>query len=58
MSTYTVHVHAHFSIQRRPSGSSAYKWYKFDDGEVTEAKIEDEEVIAVTFDSIFKTLSL
>ncbi|KAL5475916.1 hypothetical protein EMCRGX_G025794 [Ephydatia muelleri] len=35
--------HYYSFVHIRPSGSSAYKWYKFDDGEVTEAKIEDEE---------------
>ena len=28
----------------RPPGSNTVKWFKFDDGEVTEAKIDDEEV--------------
>lgn len=28
----------------RPPGSNMIKWFKFDDGEVTEAKIDDEEV--------------
>ena len=28
----------------RPPGSNIYKWFKFDDGEVTEAKIDDDEV--------------
>ena len=30
----------------RPPGSNSVKWFKFDDGEVTEAKIDDEEVCA------------
>ena len=28
----------------RPPGSNAPKWFKFDDGEVSEAKLDDEEV--------------
>ena len=28
----------------RSQGSSSPKWYRFDDGEVVEAKIDDEEV--------------
>ena len=28
----------------RPPGSTAYKWYKFDDSEVTEWKMDDDEV--------------
>ena len=28
----------------RPQGSSSHKWFRFDDGEVVEAKIDDEEV--------------
>ena len=28
----------------RPPGSAAPKWFKFDDGEVSEAKLDDEEV--------------
>ena len=28
----------------RPPGSNTPKWFKFDDGEVTETKIDDEEV--------------
>jgi len=28
----------------RPPGSNMFKWFKFDDGEVTEAKIDDDEV--------------
>ncbi|XP_064393950.1 probable ubiquitin carboxyl-terminal hydrolase FAF-X [Halichondria panicea] len=28
---------------RKPPGSNTPKWFKFDDGDVTEAKIEDEE---------------
>lgn len=28
----------------RPAGSSSHKWFRFDDGEVVEAKIDDEEV--------------
>ena len=31
-------------ILSRPPGSNTVKWFKFDDGEVTEAKIDDEEV--------------
>jgi len=30
----------------RPPGSNAHKWFKFDDGEVTEAKMDDDEVCA------------
>ena len=33
-----VHVHI------RPPGSNVFKWFRFDDGEVVEAKIDDEEV--------------
>ena len=33
-----------YVILNRPPGSNAVKWFKFDDGEVTEAKIDDEEV--------------
>ena len=28
----------------RPQGSGSPKWFRFDDGEVVEAKIDDEEV--------------
>ncbi len=28
----------------RPPGSTTSKWFKFDDGEVLEAKLDDEEV--------------
>lgn len=28
----------------RPPGASSLKWFKFDDGEVSEAKLDDEEV--------------
>lgn len=31
-------------LHRKPPGSNTPKWFKFDDGDVTEAKIEDEEV--------------
>ncbi len=31
-------------VCRKPPGSNSPKWFKFDDGDVTEAKIEDEEV--------------
>ena len=29
---------------RKPPGSNIPKWFKFDDGDFTEAKIEDDEV--------------
>lgn len=32
------------SVSVRPPGSTAYKWYKFDDSEVTEWKMDDDEV--------------
>lgn len=35
--------HYYSFIQIRPPGSNSVKWFKFDDGEVTEAKIDDEE---------------
>lgn len=28
----------------RPPGSNSLKWFKFDDGDVSEAKLDDEEV--------------
>lgn len=28
----------------RPPGAESVKWYKFDDGDVIEAKMDDEEV--------------
>ena len=31
-------------VCRKPPGSNTPKWFKFDDGDVTEAKIEDDEV--------------
>ncbi len=36
---------------RKPPGSNNPKWFKFDDGDVTEAKIEDEEVSTVVVKS-------
>ena len=32
------------SFLLRPPGSNVAKWFKFDDGEVSEAKLDDEEV--------------
>ena len=37
----------YYNILCRPPGSNSVKWFKFDDGEVTEAKIDDEEVCTV-----------
>ena len=34
-----------FFFFRRCPATQVLKWYKFDDGEVTEAKMDDEEVI-------------
>ena len=33
------------SVCSRPPGSGTYKWYKFDDSEVTEWKMDDDEVL-------------
>ena len=32
------------SVCVRPPGTTTYKWYKFDDSEVTEWKMDDDEV--------------
>ena len=37
-------LHGSYCLYRKPPGSNSPKWFKFDDGDVSEAKIEDEEV--------------
>ena len=41
----------------RPPGSNAPKWFKFDDGDVSEAKLDDEEVLYFACLNVLRSIS-